>query len=54
MPKKSDTTESWIAGIFFVMNILKLSKDFLCLFLIRLTNELFQKNNPISNIPTYL
>lgn len=43
MAKISDTTESWIAGIFFVMNILKLSKDFLCLFLIRLTNVLFQK-----------
>jgi hypothetical protein len=54
MAKISDTTESWIAGILFVMNILKLNKDILCLFLIRLTNELFQKNNPISNIPTYL
>jgi hypothetical protein len=43
MAKISDTTESWIAGIFFVMNILKLRKDFLCLFLIRLTNVLFQK-----------
>jgi hypothetical protein len=43
MAKISDTTESWIAGIFFVMNILKLSKDFLCLFLILLTNMLFQK-----------
>ena len=43
MAKISDTTESWIASIFFVMNILKLSKDFLCLFLIRLTNVLFQK-----------
>ena len=43
MAKISDTTESWIAGIFFVMNILKLSKDFLCLFLIQLTNVLFQK-----------
>jgi hypothetical protein len=52
MAKISDTSESWIAGIFFVMNILKLSKDFLCLFLIRLTNVLFQKNNPISNILT--
>jgi hypothetical protein len=53
MAKIYDTTDSWIAGIFFVMNILKLSKNFLYLFLIRLTNELFQKNNPISNILTY-
>jgi len=43
MAKISDTTESWIAGIFFVMNILKLSKDFLCLFLIRLTNVILKK-----------
>lgn len=33
MAKLESTTESWIGAIFFVMNILKLSKDFLCLFL---------------------
>jgi len=31
MAKLDSTTQSWIASIFFVMNILKLSKDILCL-----------------------
>jgi IS5 family transposase len=45
MAKLSETKESLIAGIFFEMNILKLSKDFLYLFLIRLTNVFLQKKS---------
>lgn len=37
MAKLSSTSESWIAAILFVMNILKLSKDILC----QIFNELF-------------
>lgn len=32
MAKLPNTAESWVATIFFVMNILKLSKEYLCLF----------------------
>jgi hypothetical protein len=45
MAKLQQTSESWIASIFFVMNILKLSKDFLYSFLKGLFLRMFLKNN---------
>lgn len=33
--RKQKTSESWIAAIFFVMNLIKFGKDFLCLVLTR-------------------
>lgn len=39
MAKLSSTSESWIAAILFVMNILKLSKD----ILFQIFNELYLK-----------
>lgn len=44
MAKLSSTSESWIAAILFVMNILKLSKDILCQFFNKLFMEIFMRN----------
>lgn len=41
MARLPQTTESWVASIMFVMNILKLSKDIFCAFLIKLKEVLF-------------
>ncbi|MEG3978266.1 IS5 family transposase [Microcoleus sp. herbarium8] len=46
MARLSQTSESWIASILFVMNILKMSKDIFCLFLKNVFYHLF---NPKSN-----
>lgn len=46
--KLADTSQSWIASIIFIMNILKLSKDFLCHFLLGLFCELCFKNRHYS------
>lgn len=43
--KLSQTSQSWIAGIFFVMNILKMSKDIFCDFFKRLVLNLFLPQN---------
>lgn len=45
MAKLAITSQSWIASIIFVMNILKLTKDFLCLFLKQLFWMLFLYND---------
>lgn len=56
MARLPETSESWIAAIFFVMNILKLAKDIFCAFLNRLENWfLFQYKSQKSyqmKIPT--
>lgn len=44
MAKLSTTSESWIAAILFVMNILKLSKDILCQIFNGLFSEIFIPN----------
>lgn len=44
MAKLTSTSESWIAAILFVMNILKLSKDILCQILNELFSEIFTRN----------
>ena len=45
LARLDQTSESWIAAIFFVMNILKLSKEYFWLVLNRLIFKLFLKNN---------
>lgn len=45
LAKLDQTSESWIAAIFFVMNFLKLSKEYFWLVLNRLIFKLFLKNN---------
>lgn len=45
MARLSSTSESWIASILFVMNILKLSKDIFCQILNALFLEILQKNS---------
>ena len=43
------TSESWIAAIFFVMNLVKFSKEFLFLFLIAVFTSIFQLSNYYEN-----
>lgn len=47
MAKLANTSESWIASIFFVMNILKLSKEYFWLFFNALIFSLFPKNSDV-------
>lgn len=44
MARLSQTSESWVAAIFFVMNILKLSKEYFCLFLNSIIWTAFLRN----------
>ncbi|MBC5836691.1 transposase, partial [Flavobacterium muglaense] len=44
MARLAQTSESWIGAIFFVMNILKLSKEYFWLFLNGLILSLFLRN----------
>ena len=44
MARLAQTSESWIGAIFFVMNILKLSKEYFWLFLNDLILSLFLRN----------
>jgi transposase, IS5 family len=43
--RAAKTSESWIAAIFFVMNLIKFSKDFLFAFLKEVLSSLFPKPN---------
>lgn len=50
MARLADTSQSWIASILFVMNILKLTKEYLCAFLfwlfsIKFSEIYFAKSN---------
>jgi hypothetical protein len=45
MARLDKTSESWIAAIFFVMNILKLSKEYFWLVFNRLIYSLFGESN---------
>jgi len=49
LAKLDQTSESWIAAIFFVMNILKLCKEYFWLILNRLFFKLFLKNTLYKN-----
>ncbi len=49
LARLEQTSESWIAAIFFVMNILKLCKEYFWLVLNRLFFKLFLKNTLYKN-----
>ncbi len=49
MARLAQTSESWIGAIFFVMNILKLSKEYFWLFLNDLILSLFLRNPDSEN-----
>jgi hypothetical protein len=49
MARLAQTSESWIGAIFFVMNILKLSKEYFWLFLNHLILSLFLRNPDSEN-----
>jgi hypothetical protein len=49
MARLAQTSESWIGAIFFVMNILKLSKEYFWLFLNGLILSLFLRNPESEN-----
>jgi hypothetical protein len=44
MTRLAQTSESWIGAIFFVMNILKLSREYFWLFLNGLILSIFLRN----------